>query len=92
MFGQCPWLPIDLLFLTQQGWGQTSTIDEYVETLYKWLQKSLQIAQDCLKGGPTAEMLLQPEGRGCRAETRRSCFGQVGCFCGPVQEVEELVG
>ena len=30
----------------QQGWGQTQTIDKYVETLYDRLKESLQIAQD----------------------------------------------
>ena len=46
MFSQRPWLLIDLLFPMQQGWGQTRTIDEYVETLYDQLKKSLWIAQD----------------------------------------------
>ena len=46
MFGSHPWLPIDLLFSMQQGWGQTQTIDKYVKTLYHRLKESLQIAQD----------------------------------------------
>ena len=46
MFGSHPQLPIDLLFPMQQGWGQTQTIDKYVETLYDQLKESLQIAQD----------------------------------------------
>ena len=46
MFGWRPRLPIDLLFPTRQKHNLTCTIDEYVETLYKHLQKSVKIAQD----------------------------------------------
>ena len=46
MFGQRPWLPIDLLFPTHQEHNLTCTIDEYVKTLYWHLQKSVKIAQD----------------------------------------------
>ena len=46
MFGRRPRLLINLLFPTQQGWGQARTIDEYIETLYDQLKKSLQITQD----------------------------------------------
>ena len=47
MFGRRPWLPIDLLFLMHRMQTLTSTIDEYVPSLYDRLQKSLVIAQDC---------------------------------------------
>ena len=46
MFGQRPRLPIDLLFPTHREHNLTHTIDEYVETLYKHLRKSVKIAQD----------------------------------------------
>lgn len=46
MFGWRPWLPIDLLFPTQQAHEQTCTIDEYVETLYKHFWESMKLAQD----------------------------------------------
>ena len=46
MFGWRPWLPIDLLFPTRQEHNLTCTIDEYVETLYRCLRKSVKIAQD----------------------------------------------
>ena len=46
MFGWRPWLPIDLLFPTHWEHNLTCTIDEYVETLYKHLRKSVKIAQD----------------------------------------------
>ena len=46
VFGQRPWLPIDLLFPTHREHNLTCTIDEYVETLYRHLQKSVKIAQD----------------------------------------------
>ena len=46
MFGRRPWLPIDLLFPTRLEHNLTHTIDEYVEMLYKHLQKSVKIAQD----------------------------------------------
>ena len=46
MFGQRPRLPIDLLFPTRQEHNVTHTIDEYVETLYRCLRKSVKLAQD----------------------------------------------
>ena len=46
MFGRRPMLPIDLLFPTRREHNLTHTIDEYVETLYRCLQKSVKIAQD----------------------------------------------
>ena len=46
MFGQRPQLPIDLLFPTRQEHNLTCTIDKYVETLYRHLQKSVKMAQD----------------------------------------------
>ena len=46
MFDQRPQLPIDLLFPTHWEHNLTHTIDEYVETLYKCLRKSVKIAQD----------------------------------------------
>ena len=46
MFVQRPQLPIDLLFPTHRKHNLTCTIDEYVETLYRHLRKSVKIAQD----------------------------------------------
>ena len=46
MFGWRPQLPIDLLFPTRQEHNLTRTIDEYVETLYRHLRKSVKMAQD----------------------------------------------
>ena len=46
MFGQRPRLPIDLLFPTHREHNLTCTIDEYVETLYRHLPKSVKLAQD----------------------------------------------
>ena len=46
MFGQRPWLPIDMLFPTCQEHNLTRTIDEYVEMLYRHLRKSVKLAQD----------------------------------------------
>ena len=46
MFGQRPWLPIDLLFPTCREHNLTHTIDKYVETLYNHLWKSMKLAQD----------------------------------------------
>ena len=45
MFGRRPQLPIDLLFPTCREHNLTWTIDEYVEMLYRCLQKSVKIAQ-----------------------------------------------
>ena len=45
MFGRRPRLPIDRLFPTRLGHNLTHTIDEYVETLYQHLRKSVKIAQ-----------------------------------------------
>ena len=47
MFGQRPWLPIDLLFPTHRTQMLTRTIDEYVASLYDHLKNSLVITQDC---------------------------------------------
>ena len=46
MFGRRPQLPIDLLFPTRWEHNLTRTIDEYVETLYRHLRKSVKMAQD----------------------------------------------
>ena len=46
MFGRRPRLPIDLLFPTHREHNLTHTIDEYVETLYRRLQQSVELAQD----------------------------------------------
>ena len=46
MFGRRPRLPIDLLFPTRREHNLTHTIDEYVETLYRHLRKSVKLAQD----------------------------------------------
>ena len=46
MFGRRPQLPIDLLFPTYREHNLTCTIDEYVETLYRRLWKSVNLAQD----------------------------------------------
>ena len=46
MFGRRPRLPIDLLFPTHREHNLTHTIDEYVETLYRRLRKSVKMAQD----------------------------------------------
>ena len=46
MLGWRPWLPIDLLFPTCWEHNLTCTIDEYVETLGRHLQKSVKLAQD----------------------------------------------
>ena len=47
MFGHRSQLPIDLLFPMHQTQMLTSTIDEYVASLYDRLWESLAIAQDC---------------------------------------------
>ena len=46
MFGRRPQLPIDLLFQTHWEQNLTHTINEYVKTLYRHLQKSVKLAQD----------------------------------------------
>ena len=46
MFGRRSWLPIDLLFPTHREHNLTHTIDDYVETLYWHLRKSVKLAQD----------------------------------------------
>ena len=46
MFGRRPQLPIDLLFPTRREHNLTRTIEEYVETLYRRLRKSVKMAQD----------------------------------------------
>ena len=46
MFSRRPWLPIDLLFPTHREHNLTCTIDQYVETLYRHLWKSVKMAQD----------------------------------------------
>ena len=46
MFGRRPRLPFDLLFPTHWEHNLTCTIDEYVETLYWHLWKSVKLAQD----------------------------------------------
>ena len=45
--GRRPRLPIDLLFPTRRTQMLTSTIDEYVASLYDHLRDSLVIAQHC---------------------------------------------
>ena len=58
MFGQRPQLPIDLLFPTHREHNLTCTIDEYVETLYRHLRKSVKMAQDsALKEAPRQKHL-----------------------------------
>ena len=70
MFGRRPRLPIDLLFPTHREHNLTLTIDEYVETLYKRLRKSVKMAEDsalkeallqkCLYDHKVGAMELQP--------------------------------
>ena len=70
MFGRRPRLPIDLLFPTCWEHNLTCTIDEYVETLYRGLRKSVKMAQDsalkealrqkCLYDRKVGAMELQP--------------------------------
>ena len=46
MYGRRPWLPVDLLFPTRNTREWTHTIDEYVKTLYEWLEECVQLAQE----------------------------------------------
>ena len=62
MFGQRPQLPIDLLFPTHWEHNLTRTIDEYVETLYRCLWKSVKITQDStLKEALRQKRLYDPK-------------------------------
>ena len=73
MFGRRPRLPIDLLFPTRREHNLTRTIDEYVETLYRHLRKSVKMAQDsaqkealqqkCLYDCKVGAMELRPRDR-----------------------------
>ena len=56
MFGRRPRLPIDLLFPSHREHNLTHTIDEYVETLYWHLRKSVKISTGFgSQRGPTAK-------------------------------------
>ena len=46
MFGQRPWLPVDLLFPTVNNREWTRTIDKYVKALYERLRECLKLAQE----------------------------------------------
>ena len=46
MYRRRPRLPVDLLFPTRNTREWTRTIDEYVKTLYEWLEECVQLAQE----------------------------------------------
>ena len=82
MFGQRPRLPIDLLFPTHQEHNLTCTIDEYVETLYKHLWKSMKLAQDsALKEAIRWKCLYDRKVRAIELRPRDCVLVKLDAFC-----------
>ena len=83
MFGQRPWLPIDLLFPTHREHNLTHTIDKYVKTLYKHLQKSLKLAQDsALKEALRQKCLCNHKVGAIELQPRDHVLVKLDAFCG----------
>ena len=93
MFGQRPWLPIDLLFPTHWEHNLTCTIDEYVETLYRCLQKSVKIAQDsALKEALWQKHLYDRKVGAIELQSGDRVLVKLDAFLWPAAEAEEPVG
>ena len=91
MFGRRPRLPIDLLFPTHREHNLTRTIDEYVETLYRRLQRSMKIAQNSALKEALRQKHLYDRKVGA-IELRSGDHVLVKLFSRSVAEAEELVG
>ena len=93
MFGRRPWLPIDLLFPTRREHNLTCTIDEYVETLYKHLWKSVKIAQDsALKEALQQKRLYDCKVGAVELRPGDHVLVKLDTFCGQWQKLKNLWG
>ena len=83
MFGRRPQLPIDLLFSTHPEHNLTHTIEEYVETMYKHLWKSVKITQDsALKEALWQKRLYECKVRAVELRSRDRVLVKLDTFCG----------
>ena len=93
MFGQRPRLPIDLLFPTHREHNLTRTIDEYVEMLYRHLQKSVKIAQDsALKEALRQKRLYDRKVGAVELRSGGHVLVKLDAFCGQRRKLKNLVG
>ena len=93
MFGQRPWLPIDLLFPTHREHNLTCTIDEYVETLYRHLQKSVKMAQDsALKEAPGQKHLYDCKVGAVELRPRDCVLVKLDAFCSQQRKLKNRWG
>ena len=93
MFGRRPRLPIDLLFPTHREHNLTRTIDEYVETLYRHLQKSVKIAQDsALKETLRQKRLYDRKVRAVELRSGDCVLVKLDAFCGQWQQLKNQLG
>ena len=93
MFGQRPQLPIDLLFPTRQEHNLTHTIDEYVETLYRHLRKSVKIAQDsALKEALWQKRLYDHKVRAVELRSGDRVLVKLDAFCGQWRKLKNWRG
>ena len=93
MFGWRPQLPIDLLFPTRQEHNLTCTIDEYVKTLYRHLQKSVKIAQDStLKEALRQKRLYDRKVRAIELRSRDHVLVKLDTFRGQWQKLKNRWG
>ena len=93
MFGQRPRLPIDLLFPTHWEHNLTRTIDEYVEMLYKCLQKSVKLAQDsALKEALRQKCLYKRKVGAIEFRPGYHVLAKLNAFCGQCQKLKKWWG
>ena len=93
MFGQRPWLPIDLLFPTHREHNLTHTIDEYVETLYRHLRKSVKITQDsALKEALRQKHLYDRKVGAVELQSRDCVLVKLDAFHGQRQKLKNRWG
>ena len=93
MFGQRPQLPIDLLFPTHREHNLTHTIDEYVEMLYRHLQKSVKIAQDsALKEALRQKRLYDRKVGAVELRSGGCVLVKLDAFCGQWRKLKNWWG
>ena len=93
MFGQRPRLPIDLLFPTRREHNLTRTIDEYVETLYRHLRKSVKMAQDsALKEALRQKRLYDRKVGAVELQPGDRVLVKLDAFCGQWRKLKNQWG
>ena len=93
IIGQRPQLPIDLLFPTRREHNLTRTIDEYVETLYRRLRKSVKMAQDStLKEALWQKRLYDCKVGAIELPPRDHVLVKLDAFCGQWQKLKNWWG